>query len=212
MLILAPSAVTSWTGPHIRPVFNAQGLSALSIDSMISAPGFIVGNTQGGLKDKWANWAVELESAKAAGVRIVGVCPAGQDLCGPEVQLSDHTRSMINRVLASFPEALILPRIPMCAPSGTSSPVVMMSTNGSMAAAGYGSMTASWTAAAAAGMAKLLKLMDTAYPGRIAGVHLAGLAAGELRYECPPEGVPGYSDYSEPMQARAKFDTLAPSC
>ena len=71
MLILAPSAVASWTGPHIRPVFNAQGLSALSIDSMISAPGFIVGNTQGGLKDEWANWAVELESAKAAGVRIV---------------------------------------------------------------------------------------------------------------------------------------------
>ena len=50
----------------------------------------------------------------------------------------------------------------------------------------YGSMTAAWAAAAAARTAAFMQLLDAAYPGSIAGIHLAGLAAGELRYECVP--------------------------
>lgn len=193
-------SLTVWSGPRVRPVFNSQGLSALEIDGVLSAPGVLVGNTQGGLVDNWADWAVELESAGSAGVRIFGICPSGTDL-GPVVQLSAHTRSMIDMVLKSVPDALIIPRIPVGGAPESTSAVVMMATNGTLTSIGYGSMTSNWTAGAAPRMAQLLQLMDAAYPGKIAGVHLAGLAAGEMRYECPPEGVPGYADYSAGMQA-----------
>lgn len=60
-------------------------------------------------------------------------------------------------------------------------------------------MTTSWAVTAAARMAQLMNLLDAAFPGRIAGVHLASLADGENRYACPPENY-GYSDYSTPLQ------------
>ena len=43
-----------------------------------------------------------------------------------------------------------------------------------------------------------MNLLDAAFPGKIAGVHLAGLASGENRYACPPEDY-GYADYSAGM-------------
>ena len=64
----------------------------------------------------------------------------------------------------------------------------------------YGSMTSVWAASASARMAELVTLLDAAFPGKIAGVHLAALAAGENRFECPPEDG-GYADYSLAMQA-----------
>ena len=56
-------------------------------------------------------------------------------------------------------------------------------------------MTAAWAAETAARMAKWLALLDAAYPAHVAGVHLSGLAAGEMRFECPPEDQ-GLADYS----------------
>jgi hypothetical protein len=44
-------------------------------------------------------------------------------------------------------------------------------------------------------MATFLRLLDAAFPGHVAGVHFAGLAAGEMRWAQPPENT-GYADYS----------------
>ena len=203
----------------VRPIWNANGVSALSIDGQISAPGFIVGNTQGGLADDWAAWQVELTQAAAAGVRIFGICIDGSDLLSfPEAVLTNHTRQMVERVLAAVPHALILPRVPIGTFLGAGSvfervqimaPAVCVGcpawpggngTAGSLQALGYGSLTAPWAEAAAARMSTWLALLDGAYPGSIGGVHLAGLAAGEMRFECPPEDA-GMADYSNATQA-----------
>jgi hypothetical protein len=185
----------------VRPAFNSWGISAIEIDGSATAPHFLVGNTQGGLDDDYAAWAIELKHAADSGVRIFGICPSGEDLLGPTVQLSNHTRQMVERVLTVVPDALILPRIPIGA--GPSFPrTQIMSTNDTLPleSQSYGSMTDAWAGTAASRMASLLMLLDKAYPGRIAGVHLAGLAAGELRYECPPEDW-GYADYAPVMVA-----------
>lgn len=214
LTLLSLQAAATWTGPSVEPVWNAAGVSALSIDGQASAPGFLVGNTQGGLKDDWAAWDVELRHAAAAGVRIFGICTDGSDLLSqPEVMLANHTRQMVDRVLASVPDALILPRVPIGAWLGAGSPhehVVIMAadpgpggnvptwpnhTAGSTLQQGYGSMTAAWAADTATRVAKWLALLDAAYPKHIAGVHFSGLAAGEMRFESPPEDQ-GLADYS----------------
>jgi hypothetical protein len=212
------AAVAGWTGPEVHPRWNTAGVSALSIDGSLSAPGFIVGNTQGGLTDDWAAWEVELSHAAAAGVRIFGICTDGSDLLSfPGAVLTQHTRQMVERVLAAVPHALILPRVPIGTFLGKGSlfeHVQIMAPascvgcppwpagvgNGSTLQMPYGSMTDAWAKATAARMAQWLTLLDTAYPGSIAGVHLAGLAAGEMRFACPPEDA-GMADYSNATQA-----------
>ena len=98
---VASGSATAWTGPEIKPVFSQQGgVAALSIDGKVSAAGWLVGNTQGGLDDNFANWEAEITHAAKAGVRIFGICPDGQDLLGqPTPVLSNHTRAMALRVL-----------------------------------------------------------------------------------------------------------------
>ena len=99
LTVLLPLTAATWTGPSVSPVWNADGVSALSIDGEVSAPGFLVGNTQGGLADDWAAWDVELRHAAAAGVRIFGVCTDGSDLLSqPQVVLANRTRDMVERV------------------------------------------------------------------------------------------------------------------
>jgi hypothetical protein len=217
--LLALSSAAAWSGPEVRPTWNAHGVSALSIDGELSAPGFIVGNTQGGLHDDWAAWEVELTHAAAAGVRIFGICTDGSDLLSfPDAVLTNHTRQMVERVLAAVPHALILPRVPIGTFLGAGSafehvqimaPAVCTAcppwptgngTAGSLLPLPYGSLTAAWAAATGARMAKWLTLLDAAYPGSIAGVHLAGLAAGEMRFACPPEDA-GMADYSNSTTA-----------
>jgi hypothetical protein len=44
-------------------------LQAFSVDGVLSAPTFLVGNTQGGLDDNYAAWSIEIKSAAAQGVR-----------------------------------------------------------------------------------------------------------------------------------------------
>jgi hypothetical protein len=200
-MLLFVAVVVAWSGPRVRPVFNAFGISAIEIDGAATAPHFLVGNTQGGLDDDYSAWAIELKHASDSGVQIFGICPDGTDLLGPNVQLSNKTRSMVDRILATVPSALIIPRMPMGA--GPSFPrTQIMSTNSSLPLRPlpYGSMTDAWAAAAAPRMASFLTQLDKAYPGHIAGVHLAGLASEELRYECPPEDW-GYADYASVMVA-----------
>jgi hypothetical protein len=137
--------------------------------------------------------------AAAAGIKIFGVCTDGSDLLGNTTILSNHTIFMIEMVLSVVPDALLLPRIPIGA--GPVWPRTMsMSPGGQLSPLPYGSMTAGWSAAAGARMGALLRMLDEAFPGKIAGVHLAGLAAGEMRFACPPEES-GYADYSPAFQA-----------
>ena len=75
----------------------------------------------------------------------------------------------------------------------------------------YGSMTSAWAAAAATRMAQWLKLLDAAFPGSIAGVHLAGLASGEMRFESPPED-PGMADYSNATVAEFCSEENTTAC
>ncbi len=122
---------------------------------------------------------------------------------------------MVELVLEVVPHALILPRVPIGTFLGDGSgfdrvqimaPAVCVGcppwppadgngTPGSLMPQPYGSMTGAWAAAAATRMAQWLNLLDAAFPGSIAGVHLAGLASGEMRFESPPED-PGIADYS----------------
>ena len=39
-------ATAAWSGPMVGVVHSAGGISALSIDGAVSAPSFLVGNTQ----------------------------------------------------------------------------------------------------------------------------------------------------------------------
>lgn len=107
----------SWTGPNVTPIFTSSGVSSLVIDGFQSAPSFLVGNTQGGLDDDFAAWTVELRHARAAGVRIFGVCPDGSDLLGPTTILSNKTVQMIKFVLSVVEDAIIIPRMPIGAGS-----------------------------------------------------------------------------------------------
>merc|ERR1719310_2350443 len=91
-----------WSGPLVRPVFNADGISAFEIDGVASAPQLVVGNTQGIPGENLAAWNETLTRAERAGVRIIGVCPAVEDLSGPSPILSNHTRAMVAFVLARF--------------------------------------------------------------------------------------------------------------
>ena len=212
LALLAPLAGSSWSGPSVWPTWNAQGVSAFSIDGAKSAPGFLVGNTQGSLDDDWPSWAVELQHGRKAGLRIFGVCPDGSDLLRlPQAQLSNHTKQMVSRVLATVPDALVIPRVPIGTFLGPGSPFeraqIMAEANswpghpaGSLSPVPYGSLTAKWAAASAARMATFLKLLDAEFPGRIGGVHLSGLAAGEMRWEQPPEDF-GLADYSNSTTA-----------
>ena len=207
---------SAWSGPDVRPVWNAHGVSGLSVDGEVSAPGFLVGNTQGGLADDWAAWKVELTNAAAAGVKVFGICTDGSDLLSfPDVVLANHTRQMVALVLEAVPHALVLPRVPIGTFLGKDegfdrvqimAPAVCIGcppwpaadgngTSGSLLRQPYGSMTSAWASASATRMAQWLKLLDAAFPGSIAGVHLAGLAAGEMRFESPPEDA-GMADYS----------------
>jgi hypothetical protein len=142
---------------------------------------------------------VQCAVLRCAQVRLFGVCTNGADLAGPAVVLSQTTRAVLELILNASSDALIIPRIPMMA--GPSFPLaVMMPLNTSLPpqADPHGSMTTAWATAAASRMATLMTLLDTAFPGKIAGVHFAGLASGENRYACPPEDY-GYADYSAPM-------------
>ena len=223
LVLLVPTADGArWSGPTVRPVWNAHGVSAFSVDGAASAPGFLVGNTQGGLDDDWPSWAVELQHGRQAGVRIFGVCTDGSDLLSfPQVQLSNHTKQMVARVLAAVPDALVIPRVPIGTFLGPGSPfehaqIMAEATSwpghpaGSLSPISFGSLTAKWAAASAARMATFLELLDAAFPGRIAGVHLAGLAAGEMRWEQPPEDT-GLADYSNSTVAEfcATYSTSA---
>jgi hypothetical protein len=160
--------------------------------------------------DAQANWEAELAGASRAGVRIFGVCTDGSDLLAfPRgAVLTNHTRSMIERVVGAVPGALVIPRVPIGAFIGAGAPATLEHAQlhasatslpgkpaGTVLPSPYGSMTAAWANASAGRLGVFLKLLDAAFPGRIAGVHLAGLAAGEMRWEQPPESA-GYSDYS----------------
>ena len=200
---IGTGARPGWSGPTVTPVLNAAGVSGFSVDGAVSAPSFLVGNTQGGLDDDLAAWRVELLAARGAGVRLFGVCTDGTDLLGPVTVLSNRTRAMIAFVLSAVPDALVIPRIPIGAGPAFPRAVAEATTAGPGHATvlGYGSMTSEWAAAAAARIAALLQMLDVAFPGKIAGVHLAGLAAGEFRFPCPPETVAGYADYAGGFQA-----------
>ena len=50
--------VLCWSGPVVRPVFSAGGISGLSINGAVGAATWLVGNTQGGLDDDFLSWEV----------------------------------------------------------------------------------------------------------------------------------------------------------
>ena len=175
-LLLAQAAsgsAAAWTGPAIKPVFSQQGgVAALSIDGKVSAAGWLVGNTQGGLDDNFASWEAEITHAAKAGVRIFGICPDGQDLLGhPTPLLSNHTRAMVERVLAAAPDALLYPRMPIGTWLGAGSAferaeLLSSATSlpgkpaGTSIDSVYGSMTAAWANDSAARLAHFLSLLD----------------------------------------------------
>ena len=68
LVALTAGSAVGWSGPRVEPVWNAAGVSALAVDGVVSAPGWLVGNTQGGLNDDFASWAVEVRRAADAGV------------------------------------------------------------------------------------------------------------------------------------------------
>ena len=154
--ISSSSSSSAWSGPLVRPVFSRGGISALSIDGSVSAASWLVGNTQGGLNDDFASWAVELAGAARAGVRIFGICPDGSDLLGgPEAVLSNHTRAMVGRVLDAVPDALVIPRVPIGTFLGAGSAfehaeLVASASSlpgkpaGTVIPSSYGSLTAAW--------------------------------------------------------------------
>ena len=132
----------TWTGPRVTPTFTQAGIASISINGVAAAPHFLVGNTQGGLDDDFAAWAVELGHARAAGVRIFGICTDGSDLLGPATTLTNHTRQMIDFVLSIVPDALILPRVPIGAGPAWEK-AVDMDTNGARLNLSYSSPTSS---------------------------------------------------------------------
>eukprot|EP00947_MAST-08B_sp_MAST-8B-sp1_P001412 g1412.t1 len=196
-----PLAYATWSGPSVAPAFSPSGLSAFLIDGEHTAPGFLQGNTPE--SSNWTAWELEVKSAVAAGVKIIGVCLTGSDYpVNGSVVLSDSTRKMFDFVLAAAPDALVLARLVLNAagPGAQVSAAQLQARNGSLKNGPYPSLTSAYEKAAAARVATLLRLLDHAYPGRVAGVHLCSLAAGENTYNWSPTDF-GWPDYSTPMVA-----------
>ena len=71
LCIILPGALC-WSGPDVRPVFSAGGISGLSINGAVGAATWLVGNTQGGLDDDFASWEVLIFIHLLAVVHIHG--------------------------------------------------------------------------------------------------------------------------------------------
>lgn len=223
LLSFTAASLAGWSGPATT-VQDHNGRPVISVDGEAHAPNWFVGSVGWGRScaKGSANLSalnVQVGAAADVGFELVEVCLAQWQLnyssSAPvrDQGIEAQTRHVIDTVLHASPRAKLILRILV---EHVTAPITLMSwRNGSKLnvtgspadhlSQGVSTVAGAWAAGAAARLVPFVAALDTAYPKRVAGVHLAAMHSGEWNWPgmCTWDkgGNDFAADYSEPTLA-----------
>lgn len=145
----------------------------------------------------WSTAKYQLELAAAAGIPVVSFVLAtsgagsegGTDWQFPSGQLDQSVKMMVSAIDAAYNSSKHGGKPAMLWPTvyphfDDAEPVLTIDVNGNKSHKEYGnSPSAAWANRTSDGLVSLLRLLDKSYPGRVVGLHLAGLQTTEWFFE-----------------------------